>query len=81
MTDDNPYVPVACATHSEYELFIMHRNHLQLTWSDEPGNKHVAVVLPIDLITKDGQEFLLVENKEGKQQRIRLDRIQHYQQV
>ncbi len=71
MTD---YQPIACALHSEYELAIMHRQKLKLKWHDDTGAIHSATVLPLDLQTKNHEEFLLVAY-DGKQESIRLDRI------
>ncbi len=68
------YQPIACALHSEYELAIMHRQKLQLKWHDAAGVTHSAIVLPLDLQTKNREEFLLVAY-DGRHESIRLDRI------
>jgi Rho-binding antiterminator len=72
MTD---YVPIDCGLHSEYELAIMHRNKLQLTWRDDRGTVHLEVLTPIDLRTRHGEEFMRVRDREGVEQEIRLDYI------
>jgi hypothetical protein len=56
----------------------MHRKRLAMTWSDEQGNQHSAIVLPRDLVTRNNQEFLIVEDQQRRQHCIRLDRIQNY---
>ncbi len=72
MTD---YKPVECGLHDEYELTIMQRRRLLLEWQDETGQARSATVLPVDLVTQAGEEFLLVQDSDRQQLRIRLDRI------
>lgn len=73
--DDNKYQPISCALYSEYELAIMHRQKIKLVWL-ENGLTRVATAQPLDLLTKDHQEFLIAEDHEGQALRIRLDFIQ-----
>lgn len=70
-----PYVPVDCGLHSEYELAIMQRQLLTLRWQDENGTLHDASLLPVDLLTRDSQEFLIAHDKNNIRYEIRLDRI------
>ncbi|MGD8515207.1 MAG: Rho-binding antiterminator [Granulosicoccaceae bacterium] len=74
MSSDD-YTPISCASHSEYELCIMHRQRLRLTWRDETGAQRVGVVSPVDLITRERVEYLLVKDEHGEQKQIRLDKI------
>ena len=72
MTD---YRPVDCALHSEYELAIMQCRRLHLTW---PGNDDAIrneVVMPTDLYTRQGEEYMTVTCRDGQIEHIRLDRI------
>lgn len=71
---NKPYQPIACALHDEYEIAIMHKKQLNINWSDNDG-QHTARVLPKDILTKDGQEFLIAESQDKKKLCIRLDRI------
>jgi transcriptional antiterminator Rof (Rho-off) len=73
MSDD--YKPVSCATHSEYELAIMHRQKLQLHWHNKAGNERVEEVTPTDMITRNQAEYLLVKTNKHSLIEIRLDRI------
>ena len=73
MTD---YTPIECGLHSEYELAIMHREVLRLRWQDEHLQVHTESVTPLDLVTRDGAEFLLALGRDGVTHQIRLDRIQ-----
>lgn len=68
------YKPISCARHSEYELAIMHRQTMQLRWHDASGAVHSATVVPLDLQTRNHEEFLVVAY-DGEQESIRLDRI------
>lgn len=72
------YTPIDCDLYSEYELAIMHRQHLRVHWRDEHGADHLGVLLPLDLRTEPTkEEFLLARDIEGNALRIRLDRIVH----
>ncbi len=69
------YTPVDCGVYARYELAIMRRRRLRLTWRDEDGLTRIDTVRPLDLETRAGEEFLLIEDSAGRQRRIRLDRI------
>lgn len=76
MSNDNEhYTPINCDLHSQYELAIMHHTPLRLVWRDNTGLDHVCTVLPIDLKTEQGEEFLLAQDHTGQAISIRLDRI------
>ena len=72
---NNPYVPIACALHDEYEIAIMQKKQLYIRWLDDCGKQHTAKVLPIDILVKDKQEFLIADMQDNKGLRIRLDKI------
>lgn len=71
---NKPYQPIACALHDQYEIAIMHKKQLKISWSDG-GEQQSAWVLPKDILVKDSQEFLIAESPDKKQYCIRLDRI------
>lgn len=74
MSDD--YRPIDCGLYSEYELAIMHRQHLRVHWRDDEGRDHLAVLLPLDLRTEPSkEEFLLARDIDGHAVKLRLDRI------
>ncbi len=73
MTD---YTPIDCGLHSEYEVAILHRRKLRMSWRSEQGDQ-VQVLLPKDLQTRNGEEFLIAEAADGELLRLRLDRITH----
>jgi Rho-binding antiterminator len=76
MTDDRePYTPIACGLHSEYELAIMRRVDLRLGWRDASGQHHIGSVLPLDLYARKQVEYLVARSLDGQQHEIRLDKI------
>ncbi|MBI3560993.1 MAG: transcriptional antiterminator, Rof [Gammaproteobacteria bacterium] len=76
MSNNNePYTPIDCDLHSQYELAIMHRTQLRVVWRDPQGQDHVCNLLPIDLRTERGEEFLIGRDHTGQTIRLRLDRI------
>lgn len=77
-TAGTDYVPISCALHSGYELAILRRQWLCLVWADDnsTGNViHDELVLPLDLKTANGEEFLVCRTKDGVTQDIRLDHV------
>lgn len=76
MTD---YIPIDCALHSDYELAIMRRRQLRLTWHDDNGITHIKTVTPTDLRTHNHEEFMDVTDTQGNAYSIRLDRIQKHE--
>ncbi len=72
MTD---YRPIDCGLHSEYELAIMQGRRLTLRWHEAGGEARRETLLPIDLVTRDGAEYLLAEDRDGRRLEIRLDHI------
>ncbi len=72
MTD---YRPIDCADYSRYELAILRRQTLLLSWCDETLMVHLEVVEPKDLQTRAGEEFLIARRRDGRRLRVRLDRI------
>lgn len=76
MTDDqDPYKPIACGLYSEYELAIMRRSRLRLSWVDTQGQRHIGTLQPLDLFTRNHVEYLVGRAIDGQQHEIRLDKI------
>ncbi len=68
------YTPISCALYSEYELACLHRQPLRLRWRE--GNVvYERVIRPLDIETRDHEEYLLACGEDGSQLRIRLDHI------
>ena len=72
MTD---YRPVDCALYARLELAVLRRQAVMLCWRDGAGVTHLERVLPADLETRDGEEFLHFRTAAGVARRARLDRI------
>jgi transcriptional antiterminator Rof (Rho-off) len=70
-----PYHPVSCALHDEYEIAILHKKHLPIRWQDDSGELRTEDVLPTDIVVKNKAEFLVAVDQEGKELCIRLDNI------
>ena len=75
MTD---YRPIDCGLHSEYELAILQRRRLHLTWLGSDDATHRDIVKPTDLITRHREEFMIFTRSGGETGKIRLDRIIGY---
>ena len=74
MTNDD-YKPVSCAMHSELELAIMHKQVMELCWQNESGEMRTENVVPVDIITSNHAEFLVVKTDNNQSVSIRLDQI------
>lgn len=72
MTD---YTPIDCGVYSEYELAIMRKWKLRISWRDTQRLTHIEVLLPRDLQTRCGEEFLIADSHNGDRLEIRLDQI------
>ena len=69
------YTPIDCGQYSEYELAILRKWKLRIGWKDEAGLSHVEMLVPRDLVTRQGEEFLIAETTAGERLEIRLDLI------
>ncbi len=70
------YLPIACAEHERLEFAVLRRRRLRLTWVDEQGQDTcVEEVLPLDVATRDGAEWLTIRRAGGATEAVRLDRI------
>lgn len=69
------YVPIACIEHERLEFAVLKRQRLHLRYRDESGMEHAADLLPVDVYTRAGEEWLKVQDLAGSESTIRLDRI------
>lgn len=72
MTD---YQPIPCALYSQYEIAILHRTSIRMRWRDADGVTYLEVLTPEDLVTRNGEEFLVAHNAAGESRRVRLDHL------
>lgn len=75
LTMSEPYKPIACALHDQYEIAIMQKRHLTIKWLDDSGVSHGGKIFPADILLKDGEEFLVANTEDNKELKIRLDKI------
>lgn len=71
----NPYKPIACSLHDEYEIAIMHKKRISIKWLDDNGAHHTEKVLAKDILVKNKEEFLVVNTQDNKVLCLRLDKI------
>lgn len=69
-----PYQPVACAFHESLEFAVLRRQRLRLRFQGAAGEAE-AVVLPLDVATRDGAEWLSCQTEDGQGLVLRLDYI------
>ena len=72
MTD---YQPIDCGIHSEYEVAILRGQPMRLRWRAPDRDEQEQTVIPVDLLTRKGEEFLVVKTRDGEKLEIRLDWI------
>ena len=70
-----PYRPVSCEIHSRYELLIMQHSRISLGYLDADGNRRQVNGIPLDLYTRKGEEFIILQTDTESTLPIRLDRI------
>lgn len=80
-TTDKPYQPIECGLYSEYELAIMHKSTVILSWLDQNEKKLTETIEPIDLLIRDKQEFLKFCTQDNTTIEIRLDRISNFKSI
>lgn len=81
MTESSDYQPIDCGLYSRYEEAILRRGKLRVHWHDEQGADHVEVVLPTDLETLTGTEYLIARSEQHEPRSIRLDRIHRVERM
>lgn len=69
------YAPISCMAHERLEFAVLRRQRLSLHFLDGHGAEQTLVVLPTDVYTRDGAEWLTCRTDAGQTQVIRLDRI------
>jgi Rho-binding antiterminator len=69
------YQPISCELHSQYELAIMHKNKLYLSWLKDGEVVTETNVTPVDVQTKNKAEFLIAKTASQNGLCLRLDHI------
>ncbi len=66
-----PYAPIPCAQHERLEFAALTKQ-----WLDVKVDGVAQRLLPLDVATRDGAEWLLAQTEGGGQLTLRLDRLQ-----
>jgi len=69
------YVPIPCIAHEKLEFAVLRRQKLRLRLREEGGRERDITVLPTDVTTQDGAEWLTYRTMEGETGVVRLDAI------
>lgn len=77
MTD---YKPISCGDYDVYEIAIMHRQRLRLSWHED-NVVYDQTITPTNLETRTGEEYLLFRDADGVVRRVRLDHIRKAEPV
>ena len=72
--EDTGYRPISCANHDVFEIAMLHRARLHLTWI-EKNVLQDKIVTPLDIETANHEEFLIARSTTGQTFRLRLDWI------
>lgn len=68
----NSYTPIACADHERLEYAVLKHQWLDLSVkSGEHAGRHR--LLPMDVYTRDGAEWLVSQTETGERWVLRLD--------
>jgi Rho-binding antiterminator len=69
-----PYLPIACAFHEHLEFSVLRRSWLRLVYR-LGQDQHDLPILPTDVATRDGAEWLSYIDEAGNSGVVRLDWI------
>lgn len=67
---DEPYTPIPCAQHERLEFAALKRQ-----WLDVKVDGAAQRLLPLDVATRDGAEWLVAQTEGGERVTLRLDRL------
>lgn len=67
---DAPYAPIPCVQHERLEFAA-----LKQQWLDVQVDGVAQWLLPLDVFTRDGAEWLTAQTGEGERVTLRLDRL------
>jgi Rho-binding antiterminator len=77
---EQDYLPIACMQHERLEFSVLRRIPLVMECQLE-GQWSVEQVMPLDVSTRDGAEWLKFRRGDGSEKEIRLDRILSFEEV
>jgi len=77
---EQDYQPITCMQHDRLEFSVLRRIPLLLKYRFE-GQDRVEKVMPLDVSTRDGAEWLKFHREDGHVEEIRLDRILSFEEI
>ena len=72
------YHPIGCENYAALEIAIVQGTRLRVGWQSPDGRWHIEPLLPVDLRTREHEEFLIAQRCVGRPLEIRLDRIRRF---
>ena len=73
-------MPIACMQHERLEFSVLRWIPLMLKYRVEDQHR-VEKVMPLDVATRDGAEWLKFRREDGGGEEIRLDQILSFEEV
>ncbi len=67
---ERPYAPIPCAQHERLEFAALTKQ-----WLDVKVDGVAQRLLPLDVATRDGAEWLTAHTADGERVTLRLDRL------
>jgi Rho-binding antiterminator len=68
------YCPISCALHERLEFSVLRGSFLQIEYI-APQGRVVERILPLDVATRNGAEWMKFRKEDGRVEEIRLDRL------
>lgn len=78
MSDE--YRPIPCMQHERLEFSVLRRLFLELEYVKD-GVRHRERVLPLDVNTRSGAEWLIARREHGDVIELRLDAILEFKEL
>lgn len=68
--NERRYAPIPCAQHERLEFAALTKQ-----WLDVKVDGEALYLLPLDVVTREGAEWLTAQTADGKTLTLRLDRL------
>lgn len=68
---DRPYAPISCIQHERLEFAALRKQ-----WLEVSVDGVAQRLLPLDVVTHDGAEWLIAQTSRGEALTLRLDDLQ-----
>lgn len=74
------YQPISCAQHERLELCVLRKSYLEVHYESEGGSVQERA-FPMDVLTRNGEEWFKFKRENGELVEIRLDRIISFHEI